>query len=229
MPKPFSDFKILPISFFNLFDLYISNIQKDKMTLSDIDGNLTQYELEKNGYDAIAEEPNFLYEKIYILRHFRRYRHIRFKHYYLSDDASGDGVSVETGIRLISLLKHCINSANMAGASVEFYFLKDLKNGAAIFNNSVVVRFSQDGKRGAYYILGIESDAGASKEMKKLSVNGVKYTMCLFDLTVIKKSAPIALYKLATFVSKYLEQITGEKNKPPRLERMVEPISLHTF
>jgi hypothetical protein len=99
-------------------------------------------------------------------------------------------------VRLTSLLeiyRGIRGSQRNAAGNVERYFSIDKRDGAEIFDGSIVVRFEMRGKRGAYSVLGVEIDSDRSEVGKDMASGTMKVTMQRFEterLPIKKQTSP---------------------------------------
>jgi hypothetical protein len=172
----------------------------------------SQDSLEIAGYELIGDPSDFhFYQKEYITNFRGRCVYIILKRYFISKDEVGDGVEIGPGVRLITLLKHYkkINHlTHISTASIKFYFLKDKTEGAIIFNDLIVVRFTQKNYRSGYTIVTLESDLDATGKLKNIATSQIKRSMDNWNFQASSRSTSKFISKSAAFnrLVKYLSR-----------------------
>lgn len=138
-------------------------------------------ELVAHDYELAGEVDDYhLYEKLYDVTHKKRSVGVVFKRYFFQDQQVGSGFRVLKGVRLTSLLKEYISYGQHHPEAIKpltFYFFHDKKDGAIIFDDSLVVRFSHKSKRDGYQVDTLESDYDEMGILNRAATNAIKYTM----------------------------------------------------
>lgn len=197
----------------SLFEILAIFFKDSTITQPNIFGlrDFSHSELASKKYELTGDLHDFhFYEKDYNVRYYQNTLDIVFKLYFYAERDIGSGFSVGPGLRLTSVLKWHRSSLLNTRASeptMKFYFSEDKEEGAVIFCNSIVLRFNQWDRRGAYTVGTIESDFCESDTLNKLATNSVKQTMqpCLFELTSLSpqpKRNSTAFYRLLRYLSK---------------------------
>ncbi|MEN5032580.1 hypothetical protein [Pseudomonas sp. Ps21-P2] len=160
-------------------------------------------ELIANDYELAGEVNDYhFFEKFYNVTHKKRFVGVVFKRYFFQDQPVGSGFKVLKGVRLTSLLKEYINYGQHHPEVVKpltFYFFHDKKDGAVIFDDSLVVRFSHNNQREGYQVKTLESDFDETGTLNKAATNAIKYTMDFHQLewtrTSLKKQNYSSAYR----------------------------------
>ncbi|WP_155628697.1 hypothetical protein [Burkholderia stagnalis] len=178
------------ISLIELFDLFMSTGVIEKPSLFGLT-DFSPANLEAAGYELVGDPLDFhLYEKLHVASYRGRIVDIVFKSYFLSGREIGNGIGVGPGIRLISFLKDYRNFkklVHISDGSIKFYFSGNRKEGAVIFDDSMVVRFGKRTRHGGYLIRTLESDFDRTDGVKNIATSSVKCSMNFCDLIAMKE------------------------------------------
>ena len=180
--------KALKSSFFEIFLLFL----KDATIKSPETLGLKSFspdELIAHDYELAGEVDDYhFFEQLYNVTHKTRSVGAVFKRYFFQDQQIGSGFRVLKGVRLTSLLKEYISYGQHHPELIKpmtFYFFHNKKDGAVIFDDSVVVRFSHNNQRDGYQVETLESDYDAMGILNKAATNAIKYTM---DFHIFERS-----------------------------------------
>lgn len=172
--------KVLNSSFFEIFLLFL----KDATIKSPEAFGLKSFspdELIAHDYELAGEADDYhFFEQLYTVTHKTRSVGMVFKRYFFKDQQVGSGFRVLKGVRLTSLLKEYIIYSQHYPELIKpltFYFFHDKKDGAVIFDDSLVVRFSHKNQRDGYQVETLESDYDEMGILNKAATNAIKYTM----------------------------------------------------
>jgi hypothetical protein len=172
--------KALKSSFSEIFFLFL----KDATIKSPETLGLKSFspdELIAHDYELAGKVDDYhFFEKLYKVTHNTRSVDVIFKRYFFQDQQVGSGFRVLKGVRLTSLLKEYINYSVQHPEIIKpltFYFFHDKKDGAVIFDDSLVVRFSRKNQRDEYQVETLESDFDETGTLNKAATNTIKYTM----------------------------------------------------
>ncbi|WP_157657969.1 hypothetical protein [Burkholderia ubonensis] len=173
------------ISLIELFDLFVSDGVIEKPSLFGLT-DFSPTKFEAAGYELVGDSSDFhFYEKVHVANYRGRIVDIIFKSYFLSGREVGNGIGVGPGVRLISLLRHYKDVkglAHISDGNVKFYFSDGRREGAAIFDDSIVVRFVKKTRHGGYLVRTIESDFDRTESFKNIATGSVKSSMDFCDL-----------------------------------------------
>ena len=143
-------------------------------------------ELIAHDYELAGEVDDYhFFEKLYNTTYKTRSVGVIFKRYFFQDQQVGSGFRVLKGVRLTSLLKEYINYGQHHPDAIKplaFYFFHNKKDGAVVFDDSLVVRFSHKNQRDGYQVETLESDYDEMGILNKAATNAIKYTMDFHEL-----------------------------------------------
>ncbi|AIO36810.1 hypothetical protein DM39_5902 [Burkholderia cenocepacia] len=176
---------ISTISLIELFDSFVSDGVIEKPRLFGLT-DFSPASFDAAGYELVGDSSDFhFYEKAHVARYRGRAVDIIFKSYFLSGREIGNGIGVGPGVRLISLLRHykaMRGLAHISDGGVKFYFSNDRRDGAVIFDDSLVVRFVKKTRHGGYLVRTIESDFDRTGNFKRIATGSVKSSMDFCNL-----------------------------------------------
>lgn len=171
---------VLGSSFFEIFIQFSRNTTTKHPEVFGLESFLPE-ELIAHDYELAGEVDDYhFFEKFYYAPHNSRTVGMVFKRYFFQDQQVGSGFRVLKGVRLTSLLKEYISYGQHHPEVIKplmFYFFHDRKDGAVIFDDSLVVRFSHKNKREGYQIETLESDYDEMGILNRAATNAIKYTM----------------------------------------------------
>ncbi|CAJ0806869.1 hypothetical protein LMG19083_04480 [Ralstonia psammae] len=180
---------ISTISLIELFDLFVSRGVIEKPNLFGlIDFSPTS--MKAAGYELVGDPSDFhFYEKSHATNYRGRAVDIIFKSYFLSKFEVGNGIRIGPGVRLISFLRHykqLKKLTHISNGNIKFYFSDNRMDGAAIFDESIVVRFSKKTRHGSYLIQTLESDFDKTGNIKNIATGQVKFSMTYCDMLAVR-------------------------------------------
>jgi hypothetical protein len=140
-----------------------------------------------------------------------------FKIYFFKEKFCTNGLGVYGSVRLVTLLRKITERERKGFGekySFEIYLCDDMTDGALIFNNGIVVRFSsnQDGVARNYFIKTVESNFSAVEEidMAAIGVSSVKAVFTKYTLDGLRRRAQNdnrAIKNLLGFAEKFPSKI----------------------
>uniref|UniRef100_A0A7C1X6X3 Uncharacterized protein n=1 Tax=Pseudomonas graminis TaxID=158627 RepID=A0A7C1X6X3_9PSED len=172
--------KALKSSFSEIFLLFIKDATIKSAETLELK-SFSPDELIAHDYELAGEIDDYhFFEKLYSVTYKTRSVGVVFKRYFFQDQQVGSGFRVLKGVRLTSLLKEYISYGQHHPEVMKplaFYFFHDKKDGAVIFDDSLVVRFSHKNQRDGYQVDTLESDYDEMGILNKAATNAIKYTM----------------------------------------------------
>lgn len=165
----------LPLTFFQLLDLHLSNLTLEHPCRFGLLA-FSPAEFAAKGYELIGEPTDFhFYEKSHLTDYHQRTLEVIFKCYFFGQQRIDSGFNLVCGVRLTTLLKY-LKGWTEPGHSLAFYFSHDKKEGAVILDDRHVMRFNQWSAKGAYLIATLESDFDSSNSLGRMATEAVKKT-----------------------------------------------------
>ena len=189
--------------FKKLFGSFIEKMEIDDPTLFNA-ARPDQTSLAKNGYELYGDPAEFHgYEKYFISNYHDKPAGVVLKRYFMADDEVKSGIRIVSGVRLIAALKlykELRNLKSLADADVKFYFFYNKLDGAVIFDDAIVMRFSAK-KGGSYLIKTLESDLSRIGQFQKVATHFAKTEFKWLDLrrVELKRKDPFAFHRLLRY------------------------------
>jgi hypothetical protein len=137
------------------------------------------------GYEEYeTHDELFLYDKRSMIGFKNRHIMIDLQRHFFYGKEGKDSIFICDPIQLKTLLKHVFRSQKFSPNSLAFYFILGFEDGAVIFDDSIVVRFENKGRKRGSYLVGMIScsmDENVPHYLRKTHVLGVKDTMKPYD------------------------------------------------
>lgn len=206
---------VLAPSFFEIFIQFLMGTTLKHPEVFGLE-YLPQCELAAHDFELAGEVDNYhFFEKLYNVCHHNRTVGIVFKHYFFQDQPVGNGFRVLKGVRLTSLLKKYIRYGQYhpeVFKHMTFYFFHDKKDGAVIFDDSLVLRFSYRNHRDGYQVDTLESDYDKMGILKKVATSTIKHTMDFQELELTYPS--LQRRYLTSAYRRLIKAMRDNGNKP---------------
>ncbi|MGC5702036.1 hypothetical protein J4P02_17695 [Pseudomonas sp. NFXW11] len=192
---------MLPATFCEIFSLYRADSTFKHPHVLGLN-SFSPQELAAHGYERIGEASDLhFYEKNLGARYQKKTLGLLCKRYFCNDQDLGSGFSIAPGVRLTTLLKHAKN----VHPDWVFYFSSDKRDGAAILDQRIVLRFSQCSRKGAYLLSTLESDFNTEHSFANAATRAVKATLQQQNLreplsAAGNKQRPAAFRRLARWL-----------------------------
>lgn len=169
--------KYLSCNVLDLCLMYVTDASRIKAEIFGMN-DFTEVELRSKNFDLVGDVDDFcLYEKDFRAAHFSRSVDVVLKKYFFGREDKGCGISLASGVRLITVLKEISSK----GFGFEVYFFNDMLDGAVVVAERSVIRFSTSGLRAAYEVRGLDSDLASSVD--GAAVKSIRKTMsCISEV-----------------------------------------------
>lgn len=171
---------VLVSSFFEIFIQFLTGATLKHPEVFGLE-SFSPSELIAHDFELAGKADDYhFFEKLYNVSHHNRSVGMVLKRYFFQDQQVGSGFRFLKGVRLTSLLKEYIRYGQHHPEAIRhmtFYFFHDNKDGAIIFGDSLVVRFSHKNQRDGYQVVTLESDYDEMGILYRAATNAIEHTM----------------------------------------------------
>lgn len=206
---------VLASSFFEIFIQFLTGTTLKHPEVFGLE-SFSPSKLIAHDFELAGEVDDYhFFEKLYNVSHHNRTVGIVFKHYFFQGQPVGSGFRVLEGVRLTSLIKKYIRYGQHHPEVVKhmtFYFFHDKKDGAILFDDSLVVRLSYGNNRAGYQVDTLESNYDKMGILKEVATSPIKHTMDFQELELTCHS--LQRRYLSSAYRRLIKAMIDNGNKP---------------